>query len=58
MKNIFTSDELELLQEMVKKELSSMPIEIHHTRTGEFKNYLKEKQAKLEKLQEKIMSAL
>ncbi len=58
MKDLFTHEELELLQEMIKKELSAMPIEIHHTRTGEFKTYLKEKQANLEKLLQKIVDAL
>ena len=58
MKSIFTNDELELLLEMIKKELSTMPIEIHHTRTGEFKSYLKEKQANLEKLLKKVTAAL
>lgn len=58
MKSIFTNEELELLLEMIKKELSTMPIEIHHTRTGEFKTYLKEKQANLEKLLNKVTAAL
>jgi len=58
MKTLFTNEELELLQEMIKKELSTMPIEIHHTRTGEFKEYLKVKQANLEKLLNKVMAAL
>ena len=58
MKNLFTHDELELLQELIKKELTAMPIEIHHTRTGEFKAYLKEKETNLENLLKKITSSI
>jgi hypothetical protein len=58
MKNLFTHEELQLLEEMIKKELSTMPIEIHHTTPGEFKAYLKEKQSNLQKLLNKITEAL
>ena len=58
MKNIFTKQELEILQEIIQKEITAMPIEIHHSTRGEFKDFLKEKQTILEKLLEKINSAL
>ncbi len=58
MKTIFNHDELELLQEMIQKELTAMPIEIHHTTPGEFKTYLKNKQANLAELLKKITDAL
>ncbi|NLV69112.1 MAG: hypothetical protein GXY14_15700 [Spirochaetes bacterium] len=58
MNNIFTKQELEILQEIIQKEITAMPIEIHHSTRGEFKDFLKEKQAILEKLLEKINSAL
>jgi len=58
MNTIFTNEELGLLQEMIQKELTAMPIEIHHTVSAEFKTYLKEKQASLEKLLKKITDAL
>lgn len=54
MKLEVTEDELELLQVMIHKSLLSLPIEIHHSRTADFKTVLKERVSKLEVLLEKV----
>lgn len=45
-----STDEMAILEELLDKQLKSLPIEIHHTRTNEFKNYLRQKQKLAEDL--------
>ena len=45
-----SKDELALMEEMLDKALKALPIEIHHTRTNDFKEMLKEKQIPYEEV--------
>lgn len=49
-----SKDELVILEELLTKEAKELPIEIHHTRTNDFKDYLKEKQSRIENLLERV----
>lgn len=46
----FTKEEVEIITALLEKELDIIPVEIHHTRTREFKDFLKERSALLEKI--------
>ncbi len=54
MKIEVTQEEKSIIEELLTRELSDLPIEIHHCRTNEFKNMLKDKQKHVEELFEKI----
>ena len=54
MKLEVEKDEIALLHEMIHKELMSLPVEIHHCRTVDFKAHLKKKLEIVEKLMEKV----
>ena len=43
-----------ILEELLNKESKELPIEIHHTKTNDFKEYLKQKQKRVEELLERV----
>lgn len=49
-------EEASLLDELLSKELHELPIEIHHTKTPDFKEYLKEKQRQVDSLLTRLRS--
>ena len=49
-----TNDEKAIIEELLMKESKELPIEIHHTRTNEFKEYLKTKQKTVEEILKKV----
>jgi hypothetical protein len=54
MKIEVTQEEKSIIEELLSKELSDLPIEIHHCRTNEYKTMLKDKQKHVEDLFERI----
>jgi hypothetical protein len=49
-----TNNELDVLVQLLDKELKMLPVEIHHTKHREFKDYLKEREFTLETLHDRI----
>lgn len=45
-----SQDDMALLEELLDTQLKSLPVEIHHTRTHEFKEILKQKEKRVEDL--------
>jgi len=54
MKLDINEDEKAIILEMLKKEEASIPIEIHHCRTNDFKTLLKAKLESVESLIKKL----
>ncbi len=50
----FNNEEMDLLRELLDKELNELPVEIHHTKHYEFKEYLKERQKVVESLADRF----
>lgn len=50
----FTTQEHDLLIELLDRELKTMPVAIHHTKLNDYKAYLKEREAMVEKLYKKV----
>jgi hypothetical protein len=49
-----TKEDLSILEELLTKEITELPVEIHHTFHREFKDHLKDKQNKVEDLLERV----
>lgn len=54
MELVLTKEEVELLEELLSIEQSTLPVEIHHCRVGDYKDMLKNKQSIVVGLLEKI----
>ena len=57
MKVVINEEEKNIIIEMLKKAIEEISVEIHHCRTNDFKDYLKEQSTKVESLLEKIKAA-
>ena len=57
MKVEIKEEEKNNIIEMLKKAIEEISVEIHHCRTNDFKDYLKEQSTKVESLLEKIKAA-
>lgn len=49
-----SNEDVSLLDEILSKELNELPIEIRHTKSPEFKDFLKEKGKRIENLLSRI----
>jgi hypothetical protein len=49
-----TADERDLLAELVDRERTNLPIEIHHTRTGKFREMLKHRLEIVESISDRL----
>ena len=54
MKIELTPDEKAVLETLIHRAIAAMPIEIHHCRTTEFKEYLKTQMKLVENIAEKL----
>lgn len=54
MKIELTPDEKAVLETLLHRAIAALPIEIHHCRTVEFKEYLKSQQKIVEGIAEKL----
>ena len=49
-----TADEKDLLAELIDRERTNLPIEIHHTRTGKFREMLKHRLEIVESISDRV----
>lgn len=54
MKIELTPDEVAVLETLLHRAIAALPVEIHHCRTNEFKEYLKTQQTLIEKIADKL----
>lgn len=54
MELVLTKEEADLLEELLSIEQSTLPVEIHHCRVGDYKDLLKKKQSLVSGLLSKI----
>ena len=49
-----TAEEKDLLAELVERERTNLPLEIHHTRTGKFRDMLKHRLEIVESISDRL----
>jgi hypothetical protein len=52
-----TSEEKDLVAELIDRERTSLPVEIHHTRTGKFREMLKHRLEIVESISDRLNQA-
>jgi hypothetical protein len=52
----FSHEDLDLVVELLSREQKSLPVEIHHSRNREFRDYLKLREKLVENLLERVMA--